>query len=188
MRLFRYVGILLVAGAVIAAAVVAWSIRPGRYDGWVETTGTVIDHRVTWSTDSETRRTTELRAPVIEFTDESGKRIVITAETSSSDWPAVGSNVRVRYPPGQPTEAQTEDEGHFLPIFSGIWALVLGFVGTVFLMLTKMFSSAPSVQRHRTARPEVAEDTSEPTDLAEEPPKTDSADDPWPRYARPDDE
>jgi hypothetical protein len=187
-KVFRYVGILLVAGAIICAAVVAWSLRPGRYEGWIETTGTVIDHEVTWSTDSETRRRTELRAPVIEFTDESGQRVVITAATSSSDWPAVGSSVRLRYPPGQPTEALTDKEGHFVPIFFGIWALVLGFVGTVFLMLTKMFNSATPAPGRRTTQPEIVEDTSEPTDLTDGPSTTDSADDPWPRYARPDDE
>jgi hypothetical protein len=186
-KIFGRIGILLVVGAVIAAAVVAWSLRPGRYDGWVETTGTVIDHRVRWSTDSETRRTTELRAPVVAFTDESGKRFVVTSTVSSSDWPVIGSNITVRYPAGRPADARIGDEGLFVPLFFGIWAGVLGFVGTVFLIVARPFTAATSAPR-RPDRLAAGEDTTEPGGLVDEPREPGAADDPWPRYTRPDDQ
>lgn len=96
MTLFRKVGLFLLLGAIVCAAVAGWSLRPGQHDGWVETTGTVIDHRIARDSDGD------VRAPVVRFTDGTGADQVVVSSFYSSNWDPVGATVDVRYPPDDP--------------------------------------------------------------------------------------
>lgn len=135
MRIFRVLGIAMVLLALVAAAAVAWTLRPGRFDGWVETTGTVValDRHVSRDSDGGQSVT---YAMVVEYTDEHGKPFTGISGARSSQPKPVGATVAVRYPPGQPAAATFDDEGTlFGVLFFGIWAVVLGLIGTVFTIV-----------------------------------------------------
>jgi len=85
-------------------------------------------------------------APVVEFTDTSGQRIVFVPPTSST-YPQVGSSAQVSYSPTDPSGA------HDLSNSAGAWAWPF-FTGVCFLLLALVWYLflASAVRRNRAKR------------------------------------
>lgn len=192
MRVFRIAGIVMLVLALVAAAALVWNLRPGRHDGWIETTGTVVslDRHVSRDRDGDRSVT---YAMWVEYADEHGNTFTAVSSVRSSQPKPIGATVDVRYPPGRPGEAELDNEGTwFAVLFFGIWAGVLGLLGTVFTIVG--FRTRDLWEPLRTAEPAELrsalhrEDTNEPTGPPG-PGPSDPGDEPgdWPRLPQPDD-
>jgi hypothetical protein len=85
-------------------------------------------------------------APVVEFTDTGGQRIVSVPPTSST-FPQVGSTARVSYSPTDPTGAHdlSNSAGAWAwPFYTGVFILLLALVWYLFL--------AWAIRRNRARR------------------------------------
>ncbi len=153
--------------AMLAAGALAWSLRPGRFDGWIETTGTVValDRHISRDSDGDRRVTYAL---VVEYADEDGALSTGVSSMRTSNPKPVGATVSVKYPPGEPWKAQFDDEGTWFGVlFFGIWAGVLGILGTAFTIVGVKARDrwTPLRTADSSGRRPVpdGEDTSEPT-------------------------
>lgn len=193
MRVFRILGIGFLLLALLAGAGLAWALWPGRYEGWIQTTGVVVGHSERVSTDSDGHRSVTY-ALVVKYADEQGKEYTGISSVSTSHPKAIGATVEVTYPPGRPGNAQFDGEGRFFPtLFFGIWAGVLGVLGIVFTLVgfksrgldPRPVSTVPdpwAVEDHSESPTE--EDTSEPSGPVGELDHGIDDQDRWPRLPR----
>lgn len=193
MRVFRILGVAFLVLALLAGAGLVWALWPGRYEGWMQTTGVVVAHDRHVSTDSDGDRSVTY-ALVVEYADEQGKEYTGISSVRTSNPKAIGATVAVTYPPGRPGEAQFDGEGRLFPtLFFGIWAGVLGLLGTAFTLVgfkIRQFDPRPAgtapglwaVENHSESPTD--EDTSEPSGpVAKTDDRTDDQDQ-WPRLPR----
>ncbi|WP_425307475.1 DUF3592 domain-containing protein [Ammonicoccus fulvus] len=192
MRPFRIIGPVLLVIALACAIGLGWNLRPNKYEGWVETSGTVVSHTYHRDYDRRDRSSDETWGVVVRFSDEAGVEHQVESATRSNNPKPVGDTVDVRYPPGQPEQAKIGMDAWFWVMFLGIWTLVLSILGIAFTVAGRATRRmAPAVEGRAGAKIEDAneptfEDTREPT--FEEPPfdefrpgAGDTPEDGWPR-------
>ncbi|MDO5684397.1 MAG: DUF3592 domain-containing protein, partial [Propionibacteriaceae bacterium] len=160
-NLFGRLGVLFLVLGVIAVAAVGWTLRPDRHAGWVETTGTVIGHEEHRSYDREDRRWETHWSLVVTITDEAGQEHTVTSNIRTNRPKPIGATVDVRYPPGQIDRAQVGWDAWFWTIFLGIWAVVLLFLGVIFLFVVgRAIARTPG--RASASGKRASEDTHKP--------------------------
>ncbi len=111
---------LLIFGLVFAGVGLALWSQAQPYSDGVTTTGTVVGHERSSSSDSTTW------ASVVEFETSDGQPVTFVGSTFSSRQQALGSEVRVSYRPGDPLGARNlDDDGTILAlIFVGIGSVI----------------------------------------------------------------
>lgn len=193
MKPFRITAIVLVVIAVLSALGLGWNLRPGKYDGWITTTGTVVDH-VGGTYDRQGRGSNQTWAIVVRFTDESGVERQVVSRTSTSRPTPIGETVEVRYPPGQPDHALLGMDMWFWVLFFGIWAGVTTILAIAFTIVSRVATPArrlgaragADVRQSRLFRnPRPIVDTSEPRVVPKPPASSEPADTSEPPFGAP---
>lgn len=177
MKPFNRLGPIFLVLALACAIGLGWNLRPNKYEGWIETTGTVVNHTHHRDYDRD-RGSDETWGIVVRFPDEAGVEHEAESRTRSSHPKPIGATVDVRYPPGQPDRALIGFDSWFWVLFLGIWTLVLTILGLAFTFVgrRRRVHARPKDRPPLKEREDVdvgekleeREDTAEPT--FEEPP------------------
>ncbi|HHV20475.1 MAG TPA: DUF3592 domain-containing protein [Propionibacterium sp.] len=140
MNPFRVLGPILLVLALVCAGVVGWSLRPGKYDGWVETSGVVVDQERRVRRDRESGQQRVTYRIVVQYANEAGEPHEVTSQVGTNRPKPIGEPVVVRYPPGEPAKATIDnDTTWFMGLFFGIWAVVLGIIGTAMTIVGRRY-------------------------------------------------
>jgi hypothetical protein len=136
------VAIQLLPGVLGALAILAFVVstvqsRPLR-DGVTDGTVASIETRRDVIGPAGGRRVSRTYAPRVEFVDGNGATHTVTSSLSGGVRPAVGSTVRVSYPPARPEQARILGDAHTRVGRYLLLVIGLGFIAiTVALSLTR---------------------------------------------------
>ena len=182
MKAFRIVGRAFLVSALACAIGLGWNLRPNKYEGLIQTTGTVVEHTHHRTYDRDDRHWNDSWAVVVRFSDETGAEREVESLSRTSNPEPIGAQVDVRYPPGQPDRVQVGMDSFFWVLFLGIWTSVLTVLGIAFTVAGRVTRKVPTADRKRGF---TGEDKSEPTfsepPLDEFRPDADPPEGGWPR-------
>ena len=156
-----WIGGLIFGLAFASVGLAIWSQSQPYADG-VLTTGTVIDHQRSESSDSTTW------ASVVEFETEQREKITFVGSTFSYGQDPLGSEVRVSYQSENPFDARNLDDSGstFGLIFVGIGSVVaMGAVIGMFLSAIKNLRSRVSGEQLQAEQARAAQWDSSGTDF-----------------------